>query len=422
MIRRVLIALLILIVGAAVGWQVLRKEKSSTIKIGILHSLTGTMAISEKALVDAIQLAVEEINNRGGISGRRVETVIADGRSDPTIFAQEAERLIVQERVSTIFGCWTSASRKHVKEVVEKNNHLLIYPLQYEGLEDSQNIIYTGAAPNQQIIPGVKWCLDNIGKRFFLVGSDYIFPRTANAIMRNQITALQGEVVGEEYILLGSKDVQRVVQKVVEARPDVILNTINGDSNVAFFHQLRKAGIHPDKVPTMSFSIAEEELQSMNVDEMAGDYTTWNYFQSIHQTENLEFVKRFKARYGTSRVTDDPIVTAYFSVYLWAQAVEEGQSDSVDSIREGMKDQSLKSPAGIVYIDASTRHTWKPVRVGKILKDGQFEIVWSSEHAVRPIPFPPYRQRASWEAFLTQMYNGWGRRWVNPGNPSQRVR
>ncbi len=415
MIRRALTIVLILLLATAVWFQFFRKRESSAIKIGILHSLTGTMAISEKALVDAVQMAVEEINGRGGISGRKVVPVVADGRSDWATFAQEAERLILEERVSTIFGCWTSASRKNVKQIVEKHNHLLIYPLQYEGLEDSANIIYTGAAPNQQIIPAVKWCMDNVGKKFFLIGSDYVFPRTANAIIRDQLTALQGEIVGEEYILLGSKDVSRVIQLILQTRPDVILNTINGDSNVAFFQALREAGISPNQIPTMSFSIAEEELRNMNIQQMAGDYAVWNYFQSIDRKENREFVGRYKARYGSTRVTDDPIVTAYFSVYLWAQAVEEGQSDSVSSIRERIKDQSYKAPGGIVYVDASTHHTWKPVRIGRIRSDGQFDIVWSSEYAVRPIPFPAYRPRVDWEKFLNQLYANWGQKWANPG-------
>jgi urea transport system substrate-binding protein len=415
MTRRILIILILFLVAAALWWQFFGKTERSSIKIGILHSLTGTMAISEKSLVDAVQMAVEEINGKGGISGRQIETIVADGRSDWTAFAREAERLILEERVSTIFGCWTSASRKNVKEIVEKHNHLLIYPLQYEGLEDSPNIIYTGAAPNQQIIPAVKWSLDNLGKKFFLVGSDYVFPHTANAIIRDQLTALQGEVVGEEYLLLGSKEVGRIIDQIKQSRAEVILNTINGDSNIPFFHALRQAGISPNEVPVMSFSIAEEEMRNMNTAEMTGDYASWNYFQSIDDPVNRDFIQRYKSRYGEQRVTDDPIVTAYFSVYLWAQAVEEGQSDSVDSIRERMKDQSYQAPGGIVYVDATTRHTWKPVRIGKIRRDGQFDIVWSSERAVRPIPYPAYRRRVEWEKFLGQLYVQWNQKWANSG-------
>ncbi len=415
MIRKISILLLILMLVFAFWWQFLRKKERSTVKIGVLQSLTGTMAISEKSLVDAVNMAVKEINERGGIAGRKIETVVADGRSDSATFARESERLIVEEKVSTIFGCWTSASRKSVKDIVEKHNHLLIYPLQYEGLEDSPNIIYTGAAPNQQIIPAVKWCMDHLGKKFFLVGSDYVFPRTANAIIRDQLTSLQGQVVGEEYLLLGSKNVDGIVQKIVKASPDVILNTINGDSNIAFFRALRAAGISSDRIPTMSFSIAEEELRSMNIKDTVGDYAAWNYFQSLSHSRNREFVTRFKALYGDTRVTSDPIETAYFSVYLWAQAVEEAQSDQVNHIRKRIIDQSYKAPGGIVYIDGQSRHTWKPVRIGRIRADGQFDTIWSSEHSVRPIPFPVYRSRVEWEKFLDQLYRGWGRKWANAG-------
>jgi urea transport system substrate-binding protein len=414
MTRKLLLLVLLLLV-LFTWWQFFRTQKSSTIRIGILHSLSGTMALSEKSLVDAALLAIEEINNAGGIGGRKIEPVIADGRSNSTIFAREAERLILEERVSTILGCWTSASRKSVRPIVEKHNHLLIYPLQYEGVEESPNIVYTGAAPNQQIIPAVKWSMDHIGKRFFLVGSDYVFPRTANAIIKDQVAALNGEIVGEEYLLLGSKDVGPIVEKIKQSKPDIILNTINGDSNIAFFHALRLAKISPSTTPTMSFSIAEEELKSMNLEEVAGDYAAWNYFQSLTNPENVSFVSRFKTRYGANRPTDDPIETAYFSVYLWSQAVAEAENDSVKSIRSRIRDQSFKSPGGIVYVDATTLHTWKPVKIGKIRSDGQFHIVWSSEYAVRPIPFPALRTRAQWNTFLMNLYAGWGQRWDNPG-------
>ncbi|MGH8659546.1 MAG: urea ABC transporter substrate-binding protein, partial [Gammaproteobacteria bacterium] len=251
------------------------------IRVGILHSLTGTMAISETSVAEATVMAIEEINQQGGLLGRKIEPRVVDGRSDWPTFAKEAERLITEENVSAIFGCWTSACRKTVKRVVEKYNHLLLYPVQYEGLEQSPYIVYTGAAANQQLIPAVKWCFDHLGRKLFLIGSDYVFPRTANAIIKDHIAALKGKVLGEEYILLGSGDVKGVVRKIAQTRPDVILNTINGDTNVAFFKELRTAGITPKEIPTMSFSIAEDELRILGAAEMAGDYASWNYFQSI---------------------------------------------------------------------------------------------------------------------------------------------
>jgi len=385
------------------------------IKVGVLHSITGTMAISETSVADATLLAIEEINQRGGVLGRLIEPVIVDGKSDWGTFAREAERLITKEAVSVVFGCWTSASRKTVKPIFEKYDHLLFYPVQYEGLEQSPNIIYTGAAPNQQIIPAVKWVFDHLGKRIFLVASDYVFPRSANAIIKDQTAALRGTIVGEEYILLGSSDVKKVVQKIIKEKPSVILNTINGDSNVAFFRELRAAGITPDQIPTLSFSIAEDELRSLGAGQMVGDYAAWNYFQTVASKENSEFVKRFKKRYGAHRVTDDPMEAGYFGVYLWAQAVKEAGDDQVMAVRKALPNQSFNAPGGVVYVDADNQHTWKTVRIGKIRNDGQFDIVWSSEKPVRPVPYPVYRSKLEWDQFLQHLYTGWGNQWSNPG-------
>jgi urea transport system substrate-binding protein len=370
------------------------------------------MAISERPLVDAYLLAIEEINRSGGLLGRRVQPVIADGCSDWPTFAREAERLIRKERVCTVFGCWTSASRKTVKPIIEQDDHLLVYPVQYEGLEQSPNIVYTGAAPNQQIIPAVKWSFDHLGRRFFLVGSDYVFPRTANAIIRDQVSALNGRIVGEEYLLLGTNDVSQVVRRIRETRPEVILNTINGSTNIAFFRSLRAAGITPDRIPTVSFSIAEGELQTLVPRDMIGDYSAWNYFESADTGANHAFVSAFKARYGRQRVTSDPIEAAYFSTRLWAQAVVEAGSDDVRAIRNALRHQSLNAPEGIVSIDPETQHTWKTVRIGKIRADGQFEIVWDSQKPVRPVPFPVSRYRPEWELFLSRLYQGWGGKWA----------
>ncbi|WP_341528010.1 urea ABC transporter substrate-binding protein [Nostoc sp. UHCC 0302] len=388
---------------------------NATIKVGILHSLSGTMAISEKSVVDATLLAIEEINKKGGIIGKKIQPIVVDGKSDWVTFAKKAEQLITQEKVAVVFGCWTSASRKTVKPVFEKYNHLLIYPVQYEGLEESPNIVYTGAAPNQQIIPAVKWSFDNLGKRFFLVGSDYIFPRTANAIIKDQVTALQGEILDEEYILLGSTKVEEIVRKILDAKPDVILNTINGDSNIAFFKALRKAGITSDKIPTISFSIAEEELDHLPKKDVEGDYAVWNYFQSIDEVNNYDFLKAFKNKYGKNRVTSDPIEAGYFGVYLWAQAVADAGTDKVNIIREYIKDQSFKAPEGVVYVDSENQHTWKTVRIGKIKANGQFAIVWNSDKPIRPIPYPISRSKADWEIFLNTLYKSWNKNWANPG-------
>jgi urea transport system substrate-binding protein len=386
------------------------------IKIGILHSRTGTMAISERAVIDATLLAIDEINEKGGLLGRPIEAVVEDGESDSSTFAIRAEKLIAKDRACTIFGCWTSASRKTVLPVIEKHDHLLFYPVQYEGLEQSPNIVYTGAAPNQQIIPALKWCLTALKKkRLFLVGSDYVFPRAANAIIRDQAKSLGAEIVGEEYLLLGCSDVGQLVRKIVAARPEAILNTINGDSNVAFFRALRAAGVMPDVTPTISFSISEEELSSLSMKDLVGDYAAWNYFQTVDRSQNREFVKRFQSRHGKLRFISDPMEAAYVGVHLWAQAVKEAGDDAVANIRKAVRHQTFDAPEGMVRIDPQTQHTSKVFRIGRITTANRFEVCYSSDSPIAPIPYPNTRRKGEWDAFLQDMRLGWGGQWANPG-------
>jgi urea transport system substrate-binding protein len=386
------------------------------IKVGILHSLTGTMAISEKPVVEATLLAIEEINERGGVLGRPVEAVLEDGASDGTTFARRADKLITQDQVCTVFGCWTSASRKTVKPLFEKHDHLLFYPVQYEGLEQSPNIVYTGAAPNQQILPAVKWCCSFLNKkRLFLVGSDYVFPRCAHAIIRDQAAALGGQVVGEEHLLLGSQEATALVKKIAAAQPDIILNTINGDTNVAFFRALRAEGITSENIPTISFSIAEEELITLSVQDVVGDFAAWNYFMSIDRPQNHEFVRRFQAKYGRHRLTSDPMEAAYVGVHLWAQAVQAARSVDVRAIRQAIQGQRFDAPEGPVQIDPATQHTFKTVRIGRISEDRRFEVVYTSETPIAPVPYPPTRTQQAWDDFVADLHLGWGGQWANPG-------
>ncbi|MBM3890000.1 MAG: urea ABC transporter substrate-binding protein, partial [Verrucomicrobia bacterium] len=370
----------------------------------------------ERSVIDATLLAIEEVNERGGVLGCKIEPVVVDGKSDWPTFAAEAERLITVEKVSAVFGCWTSASRKTVKPVFEKHNHLLFYPVQYEGLEQSPNIVYTGAAPNQQIIPAVEWCWRELkAKKFFLVGSDYVFPRAAHAIIRGQVEKLGGQIVGDEYVLLGSADFKAVVTKIQAAKPDVILNSVNGDSNIALFEQLRAAGITSASQPTLSFSIAEDELRSMGGGKMMGDYCAWNYFQSLDTKENQEFVARFKAKYGRNRVTDDPMEAAYIGVHLWARAVAQAGTVEPSAVRKALANLSFTAPQGLVKVDPATQHIHRTARVGRIGAEGQFIVVWASPAPVPPEPFPAFKSKSEWESFLADLYNGWDQRWANPG-------
>ncbi|MCG8367615.1 MAG: urea ABC transporter substrate-binding protein [Pseudanabaenales cyanobacterium] len=372
-------------VGSAAGG-------GDTIKVGILHSLSGTMAISETTVVDAELLAIKEINQAGGVLGKQIEVIKEDGASDWPTFAEKAEKLIDQDGVATIFGCWTSASRKAVLPVFESKQHMLWYPVQYEGQECSQNIFYTGAAPNQQIEPAVEWLLENKGKQFFLVGSDYVFPRTANTIIKEQLKALGGETVGEDYLPLGNTEVTPIITKIKAALPKggVIFNSLNGDSNVAFFKQMQGAGLTPDKYPVMSVSIAEEEVKQIGKDFLIGHYAAWNYFQTVETPENEKWVADFKAEYGGDRVTNDPMEAAYIMVYIWKQAVEQaGTADDLAAVRQAAYGQTFAAPEGAVTMN-SNHHLSKTVRIGAIREDGLFDIVSETEGPVDPIPWNQY--------------------------------
>ena len=372
-------------VGSAAGGD-------DTIKVGILHSLSGTMAISETTVVDAELLAIKEINQAGGVLGKQIEVIKEDGASDWPTFAEKAEKLIDQDGVATIFGCWTSASRKAVLPVFESKQHMLWYPVQYEGQECSQNIFYTGAAPNQQIEPAVEWLLENKGKQFFLVGSDYVFPRTANTIIKEQLKALGGETVGEDYLPLGNTEVTPIITKIKAALPKggVIFNSLNGDSNVAFFKQMQGAGLTPDKYPVMSVSIAEEEVKQIGKDFLIGHYAAWNYFQTVETPENEKWVADFKAEYGGDRVTNDPMEAAYIMVYIWKQAVEQaGTADDLAAVRQAAYGQTFAAPEGAVTMN-SNHHLSKTVRIGAIREDGLFDIVSETEGPVDPIPWNQY--------------------------------
>ncbi len=367
------------------------ESSSDTIKVGILHSLSGTMAISETTVVEAEKLAIKEINEAGGVLGKQIQAIEEDGASDWPTFAEKATKLIDQDKVVTIFGCWTSASRKAVLPVFESKNHLLWYPVQYEGQECSKNIFYTGAAPNQQIEPAVDWLLENKGKQFFLVGSDYVFPRTANTIIKEQLKAKDGEKVGEDYLPLGNTEVTPIITKIKAALPNggVIFNSLNGDSNVAFFKQMQGAGLTPDKYPVMSVSIAEEEVRQIGKEYLVGHYAAWNYFQTVDTPANEKFVRAFKAEYGKDRVTNDPMEAAYIMVYLWKQAVEKAGTEDLEAVRKAAIGQEFDAPEGSVKMYPN-HHISKTVRIGQVNDDGLFDIVWTSDGPVAPIPWNQY--------------------------------
>lgn len=365
-----------------------------TVKVGLLHSLTGSMAISEKSVRDAEVLAIKEINAAGGVNGKQIEYVEEDGASEPSTFATKAEKLIDSEGVSTIFGCWTSSSRKAVKPIVEEYGSLLWYPVQYEGMESSSNIVYTGAAPNQQIVPAIDYLLDQGYKKFFLLGSDYVFPRTANMIINAQLEAKGAEAVGEEYADMDQTDFAAIISKIEAAKPDVIINTLNGTGNVSFFKQMSEKNYTSKDYMTMSFSIAEEEVATIGADILKGHMVSWNYYQTTDTEKNKEFVKAYKDAYGENRVTSDPAEAAYDAVYLWKAACEKADSfepeDVIKAVESG--EISFDAPEGTVTIQGDNYHLVKPVRIGQVGDDGLINEIYATD----PVAPDPYLSTYEW--------------------------
>ena len=287
--------------------------------------------------------------------------------------------------------------------------------MQYEGLEQSPYVVYTGATPNQQMLPAVRWAFDSLGaRRFFLLGWDSVYSHAAHAIIREELAALGGQIAGEEYLLPASPEVSGVVRRILETQPDVILNTVVGDRNIPLCRTLRAAGATPGKLPTIYFSVGEIELRHFADREIVGDYAAWNYFQSLDRPQNKRFVSRFRQRYGPQRVLSDPMEAAYLGVHLWAQAAESAGGDDARAIREALRNQSFDAPGGVVRIDPDNQHTWKTARIGRVVEGGQFEVIWTSETAIQPVPFPNSRPAAAWHDLLADLFQRWDGHWSNP--------
>jgi ABC-type branched-subunit amino acid transport system substrate-binding protein len=399
-----------LALAAWYGWTWLERVERP-IRVGILHSRTGPLKISEESMIDGEVLALEQVNAAGGLLGRKVEWIIADGRSDPKVFAQEAQRLIEAEKVCVIFGGLTGNCRKSIEEVVEPANHLLVFPSSYEGMDLPSSVVCTGPIPNQQVIPGVNWCFENLkASKFFLAGcSQDTWSLVSIAIIKDQLKAIGASSVGEKYVTLDGAGVPELVAAVKAAGPDIVLSTLVGDANKRFFERMAREGVRPDRTPVLSFMIGEDELRDLPLKEMVGNYSGWSYFQSIDSPVNRAFVQQFKERYKADRTTSDSIVAAYNGVNLWAQAVKEVGTEVTSEVRSALRRQSREAPEGIITVDAETMHTWRPFHLGKVRSDGQFDIVWSLEKPVRPVPYPILRSRADWDAFLEKLRSTSGR-------------
>ncbi|MBR8745419.1 urea ABC transporter substrate-binding protein, partial [Nocardiopsis sp. MG754419] len=355
-----------------------------TVTVGMLHSLSGTMAISEVTVRDAVQLAIDEINADGGVLGRQITPVIEDGASDEATFAERAQKLLASDDAVAVFGGWTSASRKAMLPVFERNNGLLFYPVQYEGLEASDNIVYTGATTNQQIIPALDYLREEGHTSLYLVGSDYVFPRTANQIITAYAHAHDMEIVAEEYTPLGHTEYSTITNDIARSEPDAVFNTLNGDSNVSFFQQLRSAGVEADQTPVLSVSVAEEEVEGIGAANIEGHLTAWNYYQTLESDTNAGFVEAFTDTYGADRVTSDPMQSAYNGVHLWRAAVEAADGFEVDQVRAALDGITLEAPEGTITLDGDTQHVVKTARIGRVDAEGLIEEIWTSPEPITP--------------------------------------
>lgn len=357
--------------------------------VGQLHSATGTMAISETGSIQAEQLAIEQINAQGGILGRKIRVIQEDGASDWPTFAEKARKLLVNDRVAAVFGCWTSASRKAVLPVFEKENGLLYYPTFYEGLEQSKNVFYTGQEATQQIIAGLDWLHKEKGaKTFFLIGSDYIWPRTSNKIARKHIeNVLKGKVVGEEYYPLGHTQFGSLINKIKMQKPDAVYAIVVGGSNVSFYKQLKAAGVTAQNQTLLTISVTEDELLGIGGENMEGFYAAMKYFQSLDNENNKAFVKAFKAKYGDKAVIGDVTQAAYLGPWLYKAAVEKAKSFDIDKVVEASAGLELASaPEGYVKVHPN-HHLWSKLRIGRVRGDGQFDVLYESD-LIEPDPFP----------------------------------
>jgi urea transport system substrate-binding protein len=380
-------------------------QDKSPIKVGVLHSLSGTMAISETSLKDCALMTFDDINAKGGIMGRKIEPIVVDPASNWPLFAEKARQLITQDKVAVVFGCWTSVSRKSVLPVFEELNSMLFYPVQYEGEEMSKNVFYTGAAPNQQAIPATEYLMSAEGggaKRFFLLGTDYVYPRTTNKILRAFLKSkgVKETDIEEVYTPFGHSDYQTIVaniKKYSSGGKTCVISTINGDSNVPFYKELGNAGLKATDVPVVAFSVGEEELRGIDTKPLVGHLAAWNYFMSLKNPQNAAFIKEWLAYVkaknlsgGDKRVTNDPMEATYVGIHMWKQAVEKAKSTDVNAVRKAMYGQKFAAPCGYELTMNDNHHLSKPVLIGEVKADGQFNVVWRTKGPIRAQPWSPF--------------------------------
>ena len=383
-----------------------------TIRLGLLHSQTGNLAISEKSLLDAEVLAIEEINEAGGVGGRQIVWSAPDCRSDPVAFASEATRLIDQEKVAALFGAWTSECRKAIIPVLDERSSLLFFPGNFEGIEKSTRVIYAGGIANQSVLPAVRWAYDSLkARRFFVIGLEEVWSRCSGEIARDGVKAAWAEVVGENYQNVAAPDIDAMVEAIRQAKPDVVLNFCFGDANPKLYAAIKRAGLTPDKLPIIAFGFSEDESRRFTPADVEGQYAAWNYFQSSTRPESRAFVQRFRARFGQDRLVGDAMVAAYNGIKFWAQAAREVAASDVSAFMNNLVRQSMDAPDGIVTIDAESRAVWRPFHMGRLRPDGQFEIVWSIDKPIRPVVMIGTRTAEQWRSFLSDLRTRWNGHW-----------
>ena len=402
----------------ALAFHAATVQAQGTIKVGILHSLSGTMAISETSLKDVALMTIDEINSKGGVLGKKLEPVVVDPASNWPLFAEKARELLTQQKVAVVFGCWTSVSRKSVLPVFEELNGLLFYPVQYEGEESSWNVFYTGAAPNQQAIPAVEYLASKEGggaKRWVLLGTDYVYPRTTNKILRaflkTKLKVADADIY-EDYTPFGHTDYQTIIAKIktfAAGKPTAVVSTINGDSNVPFYKELANQGLKATDIPVVAFSVGEEELRGIDTKPLIGHLAAWNYFMSIDTPQNKAFIEKWRAWVkknnlpdGNKRVTNDPMEATYTGMKLWAAAVDQAGTTDVDAVRQAIGYQKVMTPSGFVEgLSAQNHHLNKPVYIAEVQGDGQFKVVWKTKGAVTAEAWSPFipdsaKKKADW--------------------------
>jgi len=368
--------------------NIAKAQEGDTIKVGILHSLSGTIAIIERSLHNAELLAIEEINAKGGVMGKKIEPVVEDPQSLVQVFNEKAKKLLLEDKVTAVLGCYTSASRQSVLPVFEENNGVLLYPTLYEAQECSKNVFYTGAVPNQQLDDFVPWIINTLGrKKFYLIGANYIYPKETNREVKALLQQHGGETVAEEYSPLGHTEFSTNINKIAASGADVVFSDLVGDQIVAFYKQYKQFGITAEDLPICTPITTEQEIQAMGAENAVGHYTSFNYFQSTNTPENKQFVERFKAKYGEDQVTNAVMEAAYFQTYFLAQAIEKVGTDADALIFEGLPGQEFQAPQGKVKIDEKNHHTWLWARIGKANEQGQFDEVWVSKDRIRPDPW-----------------------------------